>query len=51
MKTLGTLILLGFIAYLIYAAYVDMKQAVEATKIQKKYNVDKFWASQRDFEE
>ncbi len=51
MKTLGTLILLGFIAYLIYAAYRDMKQAVEATKIQEKYNTDKFWTSQRDFEE
>jgi hypothetical protein len=32
-------------------AYLDMKDAVNATKIQEKYKRDKFWESQKDFEE
>ena len=51
MKTLLILILSVFVFYLIFASYRDMKQAVESKKIHDKYKMDKFWTSQRDFEE
>lgn len=51
MKTLLTLILLPFIVYFTFTAYRDMKNAIDATKIHDKYKRDKFWESQRDFEE
>lgn len=53
MKTLLILILLflPIIGYFTFMAYLDMKDAVNATKIQEKYKRDKFWESQRDFEE
>jgi hypothetical protein len=51
MKTLLTLILLPLIGYFTFTAYRDMRNAIDATKIHDKYKRDKFWETQRDFEE
>ena len=53
MKTLfiSILILLPLIGYFTFMSYLDMRNGIDATKIQDKYNRDKFWESQRDFEE
>lgn len=44
-------IFLPLIGYFTFMSYLDMRNATDAKKIQEKYKRDKFWESQRDFEE